>query len=497
MVPAALFVLGLPITLLVALHAPVRARDVRAPSGRLKHALARETPRPHHARKKTSASGPRNRPTPPNALIAPISEKKTSAPWSWTVPRISIGRSRLSIRPDPTPPTGPGTAPTTYGRAAASSPATGNVTSAVPTDGISDENSVSRPKKIGLGARAMKKPMVAMRRLHGAGDEVRAHHGPGDVAKLAHHRAHPFGRSGVERMNQSISSRPSRSRKKNAISISASFRLKRPSIASAPDTAPSAQRPPAATRDLRAVDSLGSSAPAGAATLRRIGGLRDQPLDSLRWRWCLRTTPIDAARFVNGDRRDRGDRDQDQDDGRGREQRGAERAPAAHPADRRFVERRQHAGQHRGDQQRPPERKDDRADEQRGRADHTASAPPSRHPIRHSSNLSIGRSAVGCARAQPCGIPVLRCAHDVDAGACCRSSDRAAACTVGYVPPPAGPARPSVSGHPDMTAGACMGDGRVAGQFRAAGHRIGKYEGRVARVMLVITRQQPGGRSTS
>ena len=43
------------------------------------------------------------------------------------------------------------------------------------------------------------------------------------------------------------------------------------------------------------------------------------------------------------------------------------------------------------------------------------------------------------------------------------------ACTVGYVPPPAGPARPSVSGHPDMTGWRLMGDGRVA------------------RVMLVIT----------
>jgi len=61
------------------------------------------------------------------------------------------------------------------------------------------------------------------------------------------------------------------------------------------------------------------------------------------------------------------------------------------------------------------------------------------------------------------------------------------ACTVGYVPPPAGPARPSVSGHPDMTGWRLMGDGRVAGQFERQVIRIGKYEGRVARVMLVIT----------
>ena len=32
-----------------------------------------------------------------------------------------------------------------------------------------------------------------------------------------------------------------------------------------------------------------------------------------------------------------------------------------------------------------------------------------------------------------------------------------------------------------------MGDGRVAGQFERQIIRIGKYEGRVARVMLVIT----------
>jgi len=61
------------------------------------------------------------------------------------------------------------------------------------------------------------------------------------------------------------------------------------------------------------------------------------------------------------------------------------------------------------------------------------------------------------------------------------------ACTVGYTPPPAAPARPSVSGHPDMTGWRLMGDGRVSGQFERQIIRIGKVEGRFARVMLVIT----------
>ena len=64
------------------------------------------------------------------------------------------------------------------------------------------------------------------------------------------------------------------------------------------------------------------------------------------------------------------------------------------------------------------------------------------------------------------------------------------ACAVGYAPPPSGPApagAPSVAGHPDMTGWRLMGDGRVAGQFERQIIRIGKYEGRVARVMLVIT----------
>ena len=61
------------------------------------------------------------------------------------------------------------------------------------------------------------------------------------------------------------------------------------------------------------------------------------------------------------------------------------------------------------------------------------------------------------------------------------------ACAVGYVPPPAGPASPSVAGHPDMSGWRLMGDAWVTGQFEREGIRVGKYEGRVARVMLVIT----------
>ena len=64
------------------------------------------------------------------------------------------------------------------------------------------------------------------------------------------------------------------------------------------------------------------------------------------------------------------------------------------------------------------------------------------------------------------------------------------ACTVGYAPPPAGPTSPpgsSVGGHPDMTGWRLLGDGWVAGQFAREVIRIGKYEGRVARVMLVVT----------
>jgi len=61
------------------------------------------------------------------------------------------------------------------------------------------------------------------------------------------------------------------------------------------------------------------------------------------------------------------------------------------------------------------------------------------------------------------------------------------ACTAGYTPPPAGPARPGVGGHPDMTGWRLMGDARVNGEFAREIVRVGKVEGRVARIMLVIT----------
>ena len=61
------------------------------------------------------------------------------------------------------------------------------------------------------------------------------------------------------------------------------------------------------------------------------------------------------------------------------------------------------------------------------------------------------------------------------------------ACTATYVPPPAGPARPAVGGHPDMTGWRLMGDAWVAGQFGREIVRVGKPEGRIARMMLVVT----------
>jgi len=63
------------------------------------------------------------------------------------------------------------------------------------------------------------------------------------------------------------------------------------------------------------------------------------------------------------------------------------------------------------------------------------------------------------------------------------------ACAVGYAPPPSGPASAptqSVAGHPDMTGWRLLGDAWVTGQFERESIRVGKYEGRVARVMLVI-----------
>ena len=61
------------------------------------------------------------------------------------------------------------------------------------------------------------------------------------------------------------------------------------------------------------------------------------------------------------------------------------------------------------------------------------------------------------------------------------------ACTAGYVPPPAGPPTPGVGGHPDMTGWRLMGEAWVTGQFEREIIRVGKYEGRFTRVMLVIT----------
>jgi hypothetical protein len=64
------------------------------------------------------------------------------------------------------------------------------------------------------------------------------------------------------------------------------------------------------------------------------------------------------------------------------------------------------------------------------------------------------------------------------------------ACTVGYAPPPAGPTAappPSVAGHPDMTGWRLLGDAWATGQFERQIIRIGKYEGRIVRIMLVIT----------
>ena len=60
------------------------------------------------------------------------------------------------------------------------------------------------------------------------------------------------------------------------------------------------------------------------------------------------------------------------------------------------------------------------------------------------------------------------------------------ACAVGYVPPPSAPAQ-SVAGHPDMAGWRLIGDAWVTGQFEREIIRVGKNEGRVARVMLVIT----------
>jgi hypothetical protein len=59
------------------------------------------------------------------------------------------------------------------------------------------------------------------------------------------------------------------------------------------------------------------------------------------------------------------------------------------------------------------------------------------------------------------------------------------ACTV-YTPPPATPP-PAVAGRPDMTGWRLMGDAWITGPFERTFIRVGRYEGRYARVMLVVT----------
>jgi len=62
-------------------------------------------------------------------------------------------------------------------------------------------------------------------------------------------------------------------------------------------------------------------------------------------------------------------------------------------------------------------------------------------------------------------------------------------CMVGNAPPPSGPApavQPSVAGHPDMSGWRLLGSSWVTGQFDRELIRIGKPEGRIARVTLVI-----------
>jgi hypothetical protein len=66
----------------------------------------------------------------------------------------------------------------------------------------------------------------------------------------------------------------------------------------------------------------------------------------------------------------------------------------------------------------------------------------------------------------------------------------ASACTFGHTQPPPGQAPgppPSVAGHPDMTGWRLMGDAWVSGTFDRQIIRVGKHEGRVARVMLVVS----------
>jgi len=63
------------------------------------------------------------------------------------------------------------------------------------------------------------------------------------------------------------------------------------------------------------------------------------------------------------------------------------------------------------------------------------------------------------------------------------------ACAVGNSPPPAGPASAptqSVAGHPDMEGWRSLADAWVSGQFERQIIRVGKPEGRLSRVTLVV-----------
>ena len=135
-------------------------------------------------------------------------------------------------------------------------------------------------------------------------------------------------------MSQSTSARPSRSRKKNAISIIASLKPKRPITASAPDTAPSAQRPPAANCDCARSISVGScfSSRCSQPSIES-GAFAIRPPDALgRDRRAHEADRVDG--LADRDRREQRERNQDQDHGRGGEQRG-DRASAGRPDVRR------------------------------------------------------------------------------------------------------------------------------------------------------------------
>ena len=190
-------------------------------------------------------------------------------------------------------------------------------------------------------------------------------------------------------------SRPARGRRaagrSSAISIIASLKPKRASTASAPDSAPSAQRPPAANCVCAAVDLGGQLLlQLVQPALDRIGRLGDQAVDALRRRSsCARVLIASMASRMAIDREHR-ERNQDRTTVAAVNRPGDQRAPAAEPPDDRLVERRQHARQHRRDQQRPPQRPDDGGDEQRRRAHHHRLRPAPRGSARHARELIIG-----------------------------------------------------------------------------------------------------------